>query len=64
MFAQPGNNGVYWSSTPNSNSGNAYELNFNGTSNINPSDNWNRNNGLSVRCLCSARSPHNVIIGS
>ncbi len=44
-----GNNGNYWSSTPNeSNSNNAYELNFNnGNNNWN---NWNnRNNGQSVR---------------
>ena len=57
LFANAGNNGYYWSSTPNSNGTNAYSLNFNGSSNINPSNNNNRNAGFSVRCLCCARSP-------
>ena len=43
-----GSNGNYWSSTPNeSNSNNAYNLNFN-SSNHNVNNN-NRNNGQSVR---------------
>lgn len=43
-----GENGNYWSSTPNeSNSNNAYNLNFNSS---NQNVNWNnRNNGQSVR---------------
>ena len=45
-----GNNGYYWSSTANSNTSNAYNLNFNTTS-VNPSNNNNRYNGFSVRCL-------------
>jgi len=57
LFRNAGNEGNYWSSTPNSNTSNAYSLNFNGTSNINPSNNPNRQNGFSVRCLFGARSP-------
>jgi len=57
LFNNAGNNGYYWSSTPVSNGSNAYNLNFNGTSNINPSNNNNRQNGFSVRCLLCARSP-------
>jgi hypothetical protein len=39
-----GDNGNYWSSTPNINSDNAYNLNFNsGNANLN---NNNRNNGF------------------
>ena len=45
-----GNNGNYWSSTANSNTSNAYNLNFN-SGNVNPSNNNNRYNGFSVRCL-------------
>ena len=44
-----GNNGNYWSVTPNGN--NAYNLNFNNNGNVNPSNNNNRANGQSVRCL-------------
>ena len=44
-----GNNGNYWSATPDSN--NAYNLNFNNNGNVNPSNNNNRANGQSVRCL-------------
>lgn len=62
LFINAGNNGNYWSSTPNSNSSNAYNLNFNSTSSINPSNNNNRYNGFSVRCPLCARSPHHVII--
>ena len=66
LFNNAGNNGIYWSSTPNSNGTSAYDLYFNGTTNINPSDNYNRQNGLSVRCLYPARSPpnqnHSIII--
>ncbi len=57
LFANAGDNGRYWSSTPNSNGTQAYNLNFNGTSNINPSNNNNRQYGYSIRCPCSARSP-------
>ena len=42
-----GSNGNYWSSVPNSDNNNAYELNFN-SSNHNTNNN-NRNNGQSVR---------------
>jgi len=43
-----GNNGNYWSSTPNDDN-NAYYLNFNsGNQNVN---NNNRNNGYSVRAV-------------
>ena len=66
LFANAGNNGNYWSSTPHSNGTSAYILNFNGTDNINPSNTSNRYNGRSVRCLYSARSPpnqnHSIII--
>ena len=44
-----GNNGNYWSASPNSN--NAYNLNFNNNGNVNPSNNNKRANGFSVRCL-------------
>ena len=44
-----GNNGNYWSASPNSN--NAYNLNFNNNGNVNPSNNNNRANGNSVRCF-------------
>ncbi len=57
LFNNAGNEGDYWSSTPNSSSSNAYSLNFNSTNNINPSNNPNRQNGFSVRCLYRARSP-------
>ncbi|MCC8146604.1 MAG: hypothetical protein LIO93_09250 [Bacteroidales bacterium] len=43
-----GTNGNYWSSTVSST--NAYNLNFNST-NINPANNNNRSNGMSVRCV-------------
>jgi phage terminase large subunit GpA-like protein len=57
LFNNAGNNGIYWSSTPYSNGTSAYRLNFNGTSNINPSDNNDRQRGYSVRCPYCARSP-------
>ncbi|MBQ3445371.1 hypothetical protein IJG29_01410 [Candidatus Saccharibacteria bacterium] len=44
-----GNNGNYWSSTVYS-ADNAYRLNIN-SSEFNPSNNNNRNNGNSVRCV-------------
>jgi len=44
-----GSYGNYWSST-NNGSSNAYNLNFNG-SNVNASNNNNRTNGLTVRCV-------------
>ena len=43
-----GNNGYYWSSTPNSDGNNAYNLNFN-SGNLNPSNNNNRYNGFPLR---------------
>ena len=43
-----GSNGNYWSSTVNG--VNAYNPNFNSTA-VNPANNNNRANGLSVRCL-------------
>ena len=49
-----GSNGYYWSSTPNG-SDNAYNLNLN-SSNANPSNNNNRYNGYSVRCLALFQS--------
>ena len=43
-YYNAGTNGNYWSSTPNSNASNAYNLNFNsGNANVN---NNNRNNGF------------------
>lgn len=46
-------NGNYWSSSPNA-AGSAYgaNLNFNSTG-VNPSNNGNRANGLTVRCVAS-----------
>ena len=47
-----GNNGNYWSASPNSNnSNNAYNLSFNNNGNVNPSRGSNRAGGRSVRCL-------------
>lgn len=46
-----GNEGNYWSSTPNSNGTNAYGLYFNGTSNIYPSGTYSRRLGFSVRLV-------------
>ena len=57
LFANAGNNGNYWSSTPRSNGTSAYYLDFNGTNNSNPSNNWDRYYGFSVRCPRCARSP-------
>jgi len=46
-----GNNGYYWSSTPNENNkNNAYNLNFN-SNNVNPDNNDNRNNGNAIRLV-------------
>ncbi len=45
-----GNNGYYWSSTENST--NAYYLNFN-SGNVNATNNNNRANGFSVRCIAA-----------
>ena len=51
-----GNNGNYWSSTPNDNN-NAYNLNFN-SGNVNPANNNNRNNAYAVRLVtASIRQP-------
>lgn len=44
-----GSNGNYWSATRNNDS-NAYNLNFN-SGNVNPQNNNNRNNGLTVRAV-------------
>lgn len=45
-------NGFYWSSSPNgSGSNNGGNLNFNSSGGINPQNNYNRSNGLSVRCV-------------
>lgn len=50
-FNNGGNNGYYWSSGANDNNGNnAYCLNFN-SGNVNPQNNNNRYNGLSVRLV-------------
>ncbi|MBQ3430238.1 hypothetical protein IJG21_02310 [Candidatus Saccharibacteria bacterium] len=48
-----GNNGNYWSSTAtSSDSGtNAYNLNMNYGGNLNPQNNNNKTNGLTVRCV-------------
>jgi len=51
LFEYAGSGGSYWSSTPHSNGTNAYYLYFYGTSSVNPSGNWDRRGGLSVRCL-------------
>ncbi len=51
LFAYAGDYGRYWSSTPYSNSTSAYNLNFAGTSNINPSNTNYRRYGFSVRCI-------------
>ena len=45
-----GSYGCYWSSRSNSSSSSAYDLNFY-SSNVNPSNNYHRSNGLSVRCV-------------
>ncbi|MBQ3305909.1 hypothetical protein IJH02_00520 [Candidatus Saccharibacteria bacterium] len=47
-----GSNGNYWSSTANS-STNAYNLNLNSSS-VNPQNNNNKYNGLTVRCVASS----------
>lgn len=44
-----GYNGDYWTRTAYS-AANAYNLNMNPT-NVNPSNNWNRYGGFSLRCL-------------
>ncbi|RHA81915.1 hypothetical protein DW916_16470 [Segatella copri] len=44
-----GSNGYSWSSSPY-NDNNGYNLNFN-SGNVNPSNNNNRANGFSVRCV-------------
>jgi len=44
-----GDNGNYWSSTPNDEN-NAWNVNFN-DNNVNPDNNNNRNNGQSVRLV-------------
>lgn len=64
LFIDAGINGVYWSSTPHSNGSSAYVLYFVGTTSVSPSDYYGRYVGLSVRCLCSARSPTNKVSSS
>lgn len=51
LFNVAGAVGYYWSSTPYSSVNNAYSLDFGYTSNINPSNNYGRYYGLSVRCI-------------
>jgi len=48
-FNAVGNNGNYWSDTPNS-AANGYDLNFN-AGNVNPGNNNNRGNGFAARCV-------------
>ncbi|GEM_PF-6178877 len=45
-----GSNGYYWSATMNSTT-NSYNLNMGSSGNTNPSNNNNRGNGFSVRCV-------------
>ena len=45
-----GNNGNFWSPVVYDSS-NAYNANLNTNGNVNPSNNDNRDNGLSVRCV-------------
>ncbi|MBQ3468206.1 hypothetical protein IJH19_01560 [Candidatus Saccharibacteria bacterium] len=49
-----GTNGNYWSSSVY-NTNNSYNLNFN-TTNVNPQNNNNKNNGFAVRCIAGTRS--------
>ena len=51
LFLFAGNEGNYWSSTPYSNGGNAYDLGFWSTDTIYPSVTNERSNGYSVRCI-------------
>lgn len=51
LFYGAGNNGSYWSSTPNSNYSKAYLLNFYDTAYVLPSNGGARTAGFSVRCL-------------
>lgn len=53
LFAYAGNNGYYWSSTPNSNNIKAFGLVFSGSTKdyINGTDNYDRKYGFSVRCI-------------
>ena len=51
-----GSNGYYWSSSPNSSgSTNGGNLNFNSGGSVNPQNNYNRANGLIVRCVSELR---------
>lgn len=51
LFSYAGYEGVYWSSTPNSNSTQANLLDFHSTLPVNPSNLTNRYQGFSVRCI-------------
>jgi uncharacterized protein (TIGR02145 family) len=51
LFGYGGDYGVYWSSTPYSTSTNAFDLYFSSTNIVEPSSNYYRNNGYSVRCV-------------
>lgn len=51
LFDVAGNYGVYWSSTPTSMTGPAYDLSFGVTDNLVPSSSSNRYDGNSVRCV-------------
>ena len=50
MLNNVGNDGNYWSPVANG-SNNARNANFNVDGNSNPSNNDNRGNGISVRCV-------------
>lgn len=51
LFKGTGNDGFYWSSTAGSSASRAYDLYFSGSSDVFPSDDDNRQAGLSIRCL-------------
>ena len=51
LFRDAGDRGYYWSSTPNSDGSYAYYLGFWSTGSIDPSYNYARNYGFSVRCI-------------
>lgn len=51
-----GNDGYYWSSTPNSSSGNAYYLYFGGANDVSPSSSSTRYTGRSVRLVKDSES--------
>lgn len=51
LFSHAGNNGYYWSSSPDANGADAYTFFFSDTSNISPSTSNHRYFGFSVRCI-------------